>query len=138
MGFISGFLSGNNSSTQYLSINRPEISPPPSVFPIVWTILYILMGIASYLVYISDSPHKEKALVIYFAQLIINFFWSIIFFGFNNYLFAFIWLILLIVMICYTIYLFYKVNKVAAYLLIPYLLWCLFAAYLNYMIVIMN
>lgn len=135
-GSLSSLISGN--TFMYSSIQRPPLSPPPAVFPIVWTILFILMGIASYLIYISGSPSSDEALKIYGLQLFFNFFWSIIFFGLSQYLIAFIWLIILIILIIIMIMKFYKINPTAAYLLIPYLLWCLFSAYLNFGIYWLN
>ena len=124
--------------TTYSSISKPDFSPPSYVFPIVWTILYVLMGISSYIIYDSDSPAKGRALKIYMLQLFFNFCWSIIFFRFNLYLFALIWLIVLIALICLMIKEFYKISPLAAYLQIPYLLWCVFAALLNFLIYKMN
>lgn len=136
VGSLSSLLSGNMDT--YAMMNRPNISPPAIVFPIVWTILYILMGISSYLIYQSENENKEKTLRIYALQLFFNFLWSIIFFGFSQYFFAFIWLLALIVILIIMIYEFYKISPLAAYLQIPYLLWCIFAAYLNYMIYQLN
>lgn len=135
VGVLSSFFSGNMS---YASFNKPAFSPPASLFPVIWTILYILMGISSYIIYSSDSPMKGKALTTYILQLIFNFFWSILFFGFSQYLFALIWLIVMIGLIVIMIYQFYQISPLAAYLQIPYLLWCLFAAYLNYTIYLLN
>lgn len=137
VGSLSAFLSGNNSSI-YSSLNKPAFSPPPFLFSIVWTILYILMGISSYIIYISNSPNKSTALKIYALQLFFNFWWSIIFFRFSQYLFAFIWLLVLILLIIIMIKKFYSIRPVSAYLQIPYLIWCIPAAYLNYSIYIMN
>lgn len=122
------------------ALNQPALSPPAWLFPVVWSILYILMGIASYLVYVSDASEdaKGRALLLYGVQLFFNFFWSIIFFNFKTYLFAFIWLLVLWVLIILTIRSFYKISKPAAYLLIPYLLWVTFAAYLNFGVYILN
>lgn len=136
VGSLSSLLSGNMDT--YAMMNRPSISPPAIVFPIVWTILYILMGISFYLIYESENENKEKALRIYSLQLFFNFLWSIIFFGFSQYFFAFIWLLALIVILIIMIYEFYKISPLAAYLQIPYLLWCIFAAYLNYMVYQLN
>lgn len=136
VGTLSSLFSGNMSI--YSRINRPPLSPPGALFPIVWTILYVLMGISSYLIYESDSPYKEKALTIYGVQLFFNFFWSIIFFGFSQYLLSFLWLLALIALIVIMIYTFYQISPLSAYLQIPYLLWCLFAAYLNFMIYKLN
>lgn len=135
VGTLSSLFSGSMSTSMF---NKPSFSPPSFLFPIVWTILYILMGISSYLIYSSDSPNKGKALATYAIQLIFNFFWSIIFFGASQYLFAFVWLIALIIIIIMMIYQFYAIEPLAAYLQIPYLLWCLFAAYLNFMIYRLN
>lgn len=136
VGSLSSLLS--RSMTTYSSISKPDFSPPSYVFPIVWTILYVLMGISSYIIYDSDSPAKGRALKIYMLQLFFNFCWSIIFFRFNLYLFALIWLIVLIALICLMIKEFYKISPLAAYLQIPYLLWCVFAALLNFLIYKMN
>lgn len=136
VGSMSALLSGNMSS--YSILDKPAFSPPGFIFPIVWTILYILMGISSYIVYSSNSPNKPKALLIYGIQLFFNFCWSIIFFGLDLYLFAFIWLIALIFIIIIMIRQFYIVSPLAAYLQIPYLIWCIFAAYLNFSIFILN
>lgn len=135
-GSLSALLSGNSAA--YLALNKPPLSPPSFLFPIVWTILYILMGISSYIIYESEDPEKNKALRLYFIQLFFNFFWSIFFFGFSMYLFAFLWLLVLIILIALMIYQFHKISPVAAYLQIPYLIWCLFAAYLNFMIYQLN
>lgn len=135
VGAISSLLSGTMTN---MNFNQPSFAPPPSLFPIVWTILYILMGISSYLIYVSDSPLKSMALGVYGVQLFFNFFWSILFFRFSLYGFAFLWLLALIGLIVIMIYLFSKIRPIAAYLQIPYLLWCLFAAYLNYVIYALN
>ena len=136
VGSFSALISGNMSL--YSTINKPAFSPPSIVFPIVWTILYVLMGISSYIIYSSDSADKTKALNIYALQLFFNFCWSILFFRYQLYLFSFLWLVILIVLICIMIKDFYKINPAAAYLQIPYLLWCIFAAYLNFSIYTMN
>lgn len=99
---------------------------PGWIFPVVWSILYILMGISSYLVREDDD-----ALNIYKVNLVVNLAWSFIFFTFNMKILAFLWIILLIVIVCYMIYKFFKVKKIAAYLQIPYLIWLLFAGFLN-------
>ena len=136
VGSMSALFSGNMLS--YSILDKPAFSPPGFIFPIVWTILYILMGISSYIVYSSNNPNKPKALLIYGIQLFFNFCWSIIFFGLDLYLFAFIWLIALIFIIIIMIRQFYIVSPLAAYLQIPYLIWCIFAAYLNFSIFILN
>ena len=133
VGGLSALLTKDNMiAFQY--IKKPPLTPPASVFPIVWTILYALMGIASYLVITSNAPASDKksAILFYGLQLIFNFFWSIVFFNLEAYLFAFVWLIILWLLIIVTTVKFYRINKTAGLLLLPYLIWVSFAAYLNY------
>lgn len=137
VGALAGKLT-MNSMGLYEELILPKISPPGSVFPVVWTVLYILMGISAYLIYISNSPYKKKALTIYAIQLILNFLWSIIFFNMQMYLLAFIVLLLLLLAIFMLIVISYKINPIAAYLLIPYFLWVAFAGYLNISIYLLN
>lgn len=136
VGSLSALLGGNTAA--YSSLERPALAPPAAVFPVVWTVLYILMGISSYLVYTSESPDKTTALRTYALQLFFNFFWSIIFFGFSQYFLAFLWLLALILVIAAMIYQFFQISPAAAYLQIPYLAWCAFAAWLNFMICTLN
>jgi Tryptophan-rich sensory protein (mitochondrial benzodiazepine receptor homolog) len=140
IALITGIVSASltqNSMESFASLNKPNLAPPGWLFPIVWNILYILMGIASYLVLISKKSN-HNALIVYITQLIFNFFWSIIFFNFKQYLFAFIWLILLWLLILKTIMLFFQISKPASYLMYPYLLWITFAGYLNLSIYLLN
>ena len=140
VGGLSAFLTRENMDI-YERIIRPTIAPDGIVFPIVWTILYILMGISSARVWIQKSEKPElvlDALFAYTIQLILNFFWSLLFFNMQNFLFAFIWLILLWVSILVMIIRFYRVDPLVAYLQIPYLLWVTFAGYLNFMIYQLN
>ena len=97
IGALSALIS--NNMEVYQTLNKPPLSPPSITFPIVWTILFILMGISSYIIYMSNSKGKNTALKIYGIQLFFNFCWSIIFFALNQYLFAFIWLLILIALI---------------------------------------
>ena len=113
----------------YQGMIQPTFAPPGFIFPIAWSILYILMGISNYL-----SPSNSY----YFSQLIVNLLWSFIFFTFKCYLFAFIWIILLIILVILMMTEYYKTNKTSFYLQIPYLLWLIFAAVLNYSIFILN
>ena len=136
VGTLSALFSGNMRI--YSTINKPALSPPGNLFPIVWTILYILMGISSYIIHESYDPNKERALYTYALQLFFNFFWSIIFFRLNLFFTSFVWLIALIFLIVKMIWQFYRIRPLAAYLQIPYLLWCVFAAYLNFMIFRLN
>ena len=135
VGAVSSLLSGTMMAPTFI---QPSFRPPGYLFPIVWTILYILMGISSYLVYTSDSPAKPAALLVYAIQLVFNFFWTILFFRFSLYGPAFLWLLALIGLIAIMIYLFSKIGPAAAYLQLPYLLWCLFAAYLNFAVYMLN
>ncbi len=136
IGSLSAILSGNMST--YSTLNKPAFSPPGILFPIVWFILYVLMGISSYIILTSESPEARNALKTYALQLFFNFGWSIIFFRFSFYLLAFFWLLILIFLIIVMIKQFYKISPIAAYLQIPYLIWCLFAAYLNFSIYLIN
>lgn len=136
-GLLASLLTMGNFGT-YSEMIQPPLSPPAWLFPVVWTILYILMGISAYLVYISDDEKKYIGLTIYAIQLIFNFLWSIIYFNLENVLFAFIWLVILWILIILMIKSFYSVNKTAALLQIPYLLWVTFAGYLNLALYILN
>jgi tryptophan-rich sensory protein len=119
---------------------KPPLNPPDWLFPIVWTILFILMGISSYLIYVSNNEeeNKTKALSIYGAQLLVNFFWPILFFNFSAYLFSSIWILLLLGLIVAMIVSFYKIDKVAGILQVPYLIWVAFATYLTIAICVLN
>ena len=131
-GVLSAVLSGN-SMEQYEQLYKPPLSPPGWLFPIVWTILFILMGIAAYLVYKSETEGERKraALTVYAGQLLVNVGWSIIFFGGEAYLVAFAWLVLLWFLIYRTIRHFWEIDRTAGILLLPYILWVTFAGYLN-------
>lgn len=138
VGGLAALLSGGMDS--FSALNKPPLSPPGWLFPVVWTILYLAMGFASYLVVTANAPtyKKNSALLAYAAQLFFNFFWPIIFFAWEAYLVAFIWLVILWVLILITIVRFYAVSKPAAYLMVPYLLWVTFAGYLNLAIYLLN
>ena len=136
-GFLSGILSMNGIK-EFDSLIKPFLSPPGFIFPIVWTILYVLMGIGSYLIYNESDVNSSCCLKIYGINLFINFLWSPIFFGLGLRLFSLIWIIVLDLVVGYMIYCFFKVNKKAAYLQIPYLIWCLFATYLNLAFYLLN
>lgn len=140
VGGLSAFLTRNNMEV-YKNINQPPLAPPMILFPIVWFVLFLLMGISSAIIYTNRDKNPREALsglIIYGLQLIVNFFWSIIFFNMQAYLFAFIWLLLLWVLIIMMIIQFHKISPAAAYLQIPYLLWVTFAGYLNLMIYLLN
>lgn len=124
--------------SMYQEINKPSLSPPSIVFPIAWTILYLLMAISIYKVNKTSDKNIPQANLIYYLQLIVNALWTPIFFGLKAYLFSYIWIIILIILVVTLIITFYKIDKTAAYLQIPYLLWLIFASYLNYGILILN
>lgn len=127
-------LLSNNGMEAFIKINQPPLSPPAWLFPVVWTILYTLMGISSYLILTSEEDNVRSAGMLYGYQLVVNFLWPIFFFNFQWYLFSFLWLMLLIGLVAAMVREFYKISKPAAYLNIPYLLWLMFAAYLNFAI----
>ena len=137
IGGLSAFLT-RNSMDVYSNINQPPLAPPSILFPIVWTILFTLMGISSYLVYVSNAKNKREALALYGVQLVVNFIWPLIFFNMQAYFASFLWLLLLWVLVALMIWQFYKAKPLAAYLQIPYILWLTFAAYLNLAIFLMN
>ena len=132
IGGIVGFII--NPYIDYNSLVQPSLSPPSIVFPIVWTILYVLMGISYYL--LKNPGKKEK--IFYFVQLGVNALWSLFFFIGKFYLFSFIWIILLDVLVIFMIGIFYQNSKISGYLQIPYLIWILFATYLNLGIYVLN
>lgn len=135
-GLLSVLLTLGNFKA-YSALLQPPM-PPEWLFPVVWTILYILMGVSAYLVYESDTEEKYIGLAVYVLQLIFNFLWLIIFFNIRNLLFAFVWLVFLWVLVLAMTISFYKVNKTAGLLQIPYLLWVTFAGYLNIALYILN
>ncbi|MCR4924874.1 MAG: tryptophan-rich sensory protein [Clostridiales bacterium] len=137
VGGLSALLTKNNMEI-YSSINRPPLSPPSFLFPIVWTILFILMGISAAIIYKSHSPLRRSALRVYIVQLIFNFLWTLIFFNVQAYTFASVWIIALLALIVFMIIKFYKIKPLAAYLQIPYLLWVTFASYLTIAIAVLN
>ena len=135
IGAIVGFII--SGSIDYNSLQKPFLAPPSIVFPIVWTILYILMGI-SYGILESKSQADSSIKLIYYSQLFVNALWSILFFYLKWRFFAFLWLVFLIALILIMIKTFYNKNKVSGLIQIPYLLWTLFADYLNLSIYLLN
>lgn len=136
-GLLSVLLTLGNFKA-YSALLQPPLAPPGWLFPVVWTILYILMGVSAYLVYECDTEEKYIGLAVYVLQLIFNFLWLIIFFNIRNLLFAFVWLVFLWVLVLAMTISFYKVNKTAGLLQIPYLLWVTFTGYLNIALYILN
>ena len=135
IGGIVGFII--SKSIDYNSLQKTFLAPPSILFPIVWTILYILMGV-SYGILEDKSLNDSKTKNIYYLQLFVNALWSIIFFTLKLRLFAFIWIILLDILVIVMIISFYKKNKLSGLLQIPYLLWVLYASYLNIAIYLLN
>ena len=133
-GIVGLIISG---SIDYNSLQKPFLAPPSILFPIMWTILYILMGI-SYGILASSNLIDFKINVIYYLQLFVNALWSIFFFTLKWRLFSFIWIIFLDLLVFVMLFIFYKKNKLSGLLQIPYLLWMLFASYLNISIYLMN
>ena len=139
VGALSGFLTRNGTRIYEQSVDKPPLTPPGIVFPIVWGILFALMGIGAARVAAQEPGRgKRAALTVFFLQLFFNFFWSIIFFNLQNFGLAFIWLIALWILIFFMILSFHEVDKLAAWLQIPYLLWVTFAAYLNFGVWMLN
>jgi tryptophan-rich sensory protein len=137
-GVLSGFITREDTRAFFDTIEKAPLTPPAIVFPIVWTLLFTLMGIGAYLVWESDCKYKKVALGTYALQLVFNFFWSIIFFKYQQLEIAFLWLIILWLMVIVMTVLFYNCSKKAGLLQIPYILWLTFAAYLNFAIVVLN
>lgn len=139
IGAVSGFLTSQGMDA-FKAAEKPPLSPPDWLFPVVWTILYSLMGIASYLVLKSEVPQRkiENALKIYGLQLLFNFFWTIWYFNLRAYFFAFGWLVALWIMILAMTIMFFRISKPAGFMVLPYLLWVTFAGYLNLGVAILN
>lgn len=133
IGFFGGIL-GNTSN--YQNLLKPSFSPPAYVFPIVWTLLYILMGISLYIAY--NKSLDKNILKIYIIQLIVNIIWPLIFFRLEFRFLAFIWIILLIILATIMTVKFYKIKPISGLIQIPYILWLIFAMILNYYVYILN
>jgi tryptophan-rich sensory protein len=132
VGGLSGWLTREGTKIYNSTIQQPPLSPPSIVFPIVWSILFALMGIGTARIYLAPASNdRTRSLMLFLIQLAFNFFWSIIFFNLQAYGFALIWLIALWGLILWMIFSFARVDKPAALLQIPYLLWVTFALYLN-------
>lgn len=136
-GGLASLLGGDTASL-YQRLNAPPLAPPGWVFPVVWTVLYILMGVAAGLVARSEDVDRDRALFFYYLQLGINVLWPLIFFRFEWITVAAVWLLLLVVAVLATWRQFRMVNRVAGWLLVPYLAWCLFALYLNVGFAVLN
>ena len=137
-GGLGTLLSGGMDT--YSALRQPPLSPPGWIFPIVWSILYLMMGYASYRIWTAQAEpdHARRALLFYAIQLFLNFLWPIVFFGFGWYWAAFILLLALWVFVYFTMHLFGLIDDTAENLLLPYLLWVTFAGYLNLGVALLN
>lgn len=139
VGGLSALLTMDNM-VMFDAVKKPPLAPPKWLFPVAWTVLYVLMGIASYSVFTADAPSGKKraSLIVYAISLAFNFLWSIIFFNLDNYLLAFVWLCALWLLIVIVTVRFFGISKKAGRLMLPYILWVSFAGYLNYGIYLLN
>lgn len=139
VGALSGWLSREGMAVFGAAAIQPPLSPPAALFPIVWTALYTLMGVSAARVWLApESAARSRGLNLWVAQLVVNFFWSLIFFDLQAYGFAFLWLLLLWILVLWMILTFYQTDELAALLQVPYLVWLTFAAYLNAGVWILN
>lgn len=144
-GFIISLFT-RDAMSKFSSFNQPPLAPPAWLFPVAWTILYILMGVASYLIWkkgrnanvSADKTASKTALIFYIVQLVFNFIWTPLFFSLSWYWFAFIWLMVMWVLIIVLMSKTHKISRPAFWMLLPYIVWCTFAAYLNCGIAILN
>jgi benzodiazapine receptor len=138
-GAVGSLVTISNISTWYAGLNKPTLNPPNFVFGPVWSLLYLMMGISLYLVWVGkNSKDKIFAYIIFAIQLVLNALWSVVFFGFHQFILSEIVIGLLVTFVIVNIISFYKFSKTAAYMLVPYLLWICFASYLTVGITILN
>jgi translocator protein len=139
-GLLGSVFTAASIPTWYAGLAKPSFNPPNWIFGPVWTILYILMGVAAYLVYQKgfNRPEVKRALTVFFLQLLLNALWSIVFFGVHMILGALVNIVVLWAMILATILTFRRISKAAAYLLVPYILWVSFAMVLNFSLYLLN
>lgn len=138
VGGISSLIVNGDFKSYSTEVVKPPLSPPQWLFPVVWTLLYILMGISVYPVYEKDKTEAKQPLSVYVIQLVLNFMWPIFFFMQRAYLFSFIWLILLWAFVLAMIISFYKISRASGIMQIPYLIWLSFAGYLNLSVYLLN
>ena len=139
IGGLAGLITSDGVS-EFEELKKPLLAPPAWLFPVAWSILYVLMGVASYKVWtvVTTYEKRKQALFAYGVQLFFNFVWPIIFFNLQEYFFAFVWLVGLWLLIYVTFVQFKQIDRIAGWLLIPYLVWVAFAGYLNFGISILN
>ena len=138
VGGLSGYFTASNIATWYVTLNKPFFNPPNYLFGPVWTVLYLMMGISLGMIINAKHSNKNKSLIIFSIQLVLNFFWSVIFFSLQSPGWAAIEIIAMWLSIIYMIRNFYKINKWSGWLQIPYLLWVTFASVLNISIYVLN
>ena len=138
IGFLAFLLTRNGINNYSNNLIKPSFAPPGILFGIIWTILYVLMGLSSFYIYESMSCHKANCLLLYGLNLVLNFSWPIIFFNLEARLFAFLFILLLDVVVILMTLCFYGIDKKAGYLNIPYIIWLLFATILNLSVYILN
>lgn len=138
VGFTAQFFQQDAIENWYPLLNKPELTPPNIIFPIAWSVLYLLMGISIGLIIASDNKNKSFFIKLFVIQLFLNFMWSIVFFYMQNPLLGFIDIVLLDVVIVIYIYKTFNIFRASSILFIPYLLWVLFASYLNLYILLYN
>ena len=138
IGFLAFLLTRNGINNYSNNLIKPSFAPPGILFGIIWTILYVLMGLSSFYIYESMSCHKANCLLLYGLNLVLNFSWPIIFFTLEARLFAFLFILLLDVVVILMTLCFYGIDKKAGYLNIPYIIWLLFATILNLSVYILN
>ena len=137
-GYLGSVLNSFSINAWYPTLVKPSFTPANIIFPIVWTILYILMGVSLYIILVKNSVHYKKLLMIFSIQLICNVLWSFFFFTLKSPLLGLIWIIILDIVVLVNMVYFYKVSKTAMYLLSPYFAWIVFATILNISIFILN
>ena len=137
VGGLSALLTGD-SMEQYKALRQPPLAPPGWAFPVVWTILFVLMGVGAAMVCLSGSSSRKKPIAIYGLQLLVNFFWTILFFLLEARLFAFLWLLILLGLVIWMKIYFGRADKIAGQLQTPYIAWLLFAGYLNIAVYLLN
>lgn len=139
VGALSGWLTREGTQIYNETVLQPPLSPPSWVFPVVWAILFALMGIGAARIYLTPaSGARSRALLLFLVQLFFNFLWSIVFFNLQAFGFAFIWLVALWLLILWMTVSFYRIDPLAGLMQIPYLLWVTFAAYLNFGVWLLN
>ena len=139
VGFLSGWLSRKGMEAYSETVAQPTLSPPMWLFPVAWTILYALMGVGAARVWLApESAQRRRGLNLFVAQLVVNFFWSLIFFNLQSFGFAFVWLLLLLALVLWMTVVFSQTDRLAAWLQVPYLLWLAFAGYLSFAVWLLN